>query len=94
MFPRSLAEGPFSLGSCSNGSSSSSDTHKQQQECCAFSVCASLNDDGSLGELVSLGPSTIRVQHRLTYDEVSSCIWLPWMSKQQALTTRFEHAMF
>jgi exoribonuclease R len=80
MFPRSLAEGPFSLGSCSSHSSSSPDTQQpQQQECCAFSVCASLNDDGSLGELVSLGPSTIRVQHRLTYDEVS----LAFVSKQQ-----------
>jgi exoribonuclease-2 len=69
MFPRSLAEGPFSLGSCC---SSSQDVQQQQQECCAFSMCASLNDDGSLGELVSLGPSTIRVQHRLTYDEVST----------------------
>lgn len=68
MFPRSLAEGPFSLGS---SSSSEDGQQQQQQECCAFSVCASLNDDGSLAQLVSLGPSTIRVQHRLTYDEVS-----------------------
>jgi hypothetical protein len=68
MFPRSLAEGPFSLGS---SSSKDGQQQPQQQECCAFSVCASLNEDGSLGQLTSLGPSTIRVQHRLTYDEVS-----------------------
>jgi exoribonuclease-2 len=73
MFPRSVAEGPFSLGSCSHSSSPEAQ-QQQQQECCAFSVCASLNDDGSLGKLVSVGPSTIRVEHRLTYDEVSS-LW-------------------
>lgn len=67
MFPRSLAEGPFSLSS-----SSGSMPQEQQQDCCAFSVCASLNEDGSLAKLVKLGPSNIRVTHRLTYDEVRS----------------------
>uniref|UniRef100_A0A383WAQ3 RNB domain-containing protein n=1 Tax=Tetradesmus obliquus TaxID=3088 RepID=A0A383WAQ3_TETOB len=90
MFPRSLAEGPFSLGS---SSSSEDGQQQQQQECCAFSVCASLNDDGSLGQLVSLGPSTIRVQHRLTYDEVDADLGLgPGMCQHEQLQALYEAA--
>jgi hypothetical protein len=38
-----------------------------------------------------LGPSTIRVQHRLTYDQVSS-LWHAEASRTASIT-RFEHAL-
>lgn len=70
MFPRSLAEGPFSLGSNANTPGQRPGT------CCALSVCATLNSDGSLGQLVHITPSTISVSHRLTYDQVDADLGL------------------
>jgi hypothetical protein len=64
MFPRCLCEGAFSLVSDSSGAGVDDGSSKQQQECCAFSVCASLTEDGALGRIVTITPSTIKVDHR------------------------------
>lgn len=81
MFPRCLAEGPFSLGadtSTSSSSSSSADRTAAAEAGCgdALSVCVTLSEDGSLGEVVKLGPSRVRVGHRLTYDVVDGDLGL------------------
>ncbi|GLI58810.1 hypothetical protein VaNZ11_000576 [Volvox africanus] len=59
MFPRQLAEGPFSL--------------REGQLCEAMSVCVLLNKDGSL-ERPRVLPSRVRVSHKLTYDQADAVL--------------------
>ncbi|GFR46827.1 hypothetical protein Agub_g8463, partial [Astrephomene gubernaculifera] len=59
MFPRSLAEGPFSL--------------REGQVCDAFSICVLLRPDGSLTR-PRVTPSRITVTHKLTYEAADSLI--------------------
>ncbi|EFJ50853.1 hypothetical protein VOLCADRAFT_103637 [Volvox carteri f. nagariensis] len=59
MFPRQLAEGPFSL--------------REGQVCDAMSVCVRLNKDGSL-ERPRVVPSRVRVNHKLTYDQADAVL--------------------
>ena len=75
MFPRCLAEGPFSLGAVSSGSSSSGPASESVTSD-ALSICVTLGDDGSLGQLVKLCPSRVRVSHQLTYDEADADLGL------------------
>eukprot|EP00879_Flechtneria_rotunda_P004803 GHRR01005075.1.p1 GENE.GHRR01005075.1~~GHRR01005075.1.p1 ORF type:complete len:775 (+),score=250.97 GHRR01005075.1:386-2710(+) len=90
MFPTSLAEGPFSLNSSSSSQGSSSDN---LQPCCAFSVCVSLAEDGSLGELITITPSKIRDTYRLTYDEADLDLSLgPGMCRYEDLQLIYEAA--
>lgn len=90
MFPRVLAEGPFSLGSAGSSSVGDGDA---PGTCCAFSVCASLNPDGSLGHILRITPSTITVSHRLTYDAVDADLGLgPGMCQYEDLQLIYEAA--
>ncbi|GIL70477.1 hypothetical protein Vretifemale_1219, partial [Volvox reticuliferus] len=59
MFPRRLAEGPFSL--------------REGQVCDAMSVCVSLGTDGSLAR-PRVVPSRVRVSHKLTYDQADAVL--------------------
>ncbi|GIL47259.1 hypothetical protein Vafri_4119 [Volvox africanus] len=59
MFPRQLAEGPFSL--------------REGQVCDAMSVCVLLDKDGSL-ERPRVVPSRVRVSHKLTYDQADAVL--------------------
>lgn len=90
MFPRCLAEGPFSLGSESNSSSSAD---ADLAVCNALSVCVTLSDDGSLGELVKLCPGRVRVTHQLTYDVVDADLGLgPGLCQFEDLQRIYEAA--
>ncbi len=60
MFPHSLAGGPFSL--------------RAGEACCAVSVSAVVNADGSLGD-VAISPSTVTPTYRLTYDDVDEMMY-------------------
>ncbi|GLC44119.1 hypothetical protein PLESTM_001558100, partial [Pleodorina starrii] len=59
MFPRVLAEGPFSL--------------REGQVCDAMSVCVVLGRDGSL-QRPRVVPSRVRVSHKLTYDQADAVL--------------------
>jgi exoribonuclease-2 len=60
MFPPSLATGPFSL--------------RAGRDCCAVSVGACLNADGSLAPDVVVAPSALRPAQRITYDEADAAL--------------------
>ena len=60
MFPPSLATGPFSL--------------RAGRDCCAVSVGARLNADGSLAPDVVVTPSALRPAQRLTYDDADAAL--------------------
>ena len=60
MFPVSLATGPFSL--------------RVGRDCCAVSVGARLNADGSLGSDVVVAPSALRPAQRMSYDEADAAL--------------------
>jgi exoribonuclease-2 len=100
MFPRCLAEGPFSLGadassssSSNNSTGSSGDSTSSSSVCDALSVCVTLTADGALGELVQLCPSRMRVTHRLTYDQVDADLGLgPGLCLYEDLQHAFEAA--
>jgi hypothetical protein len=86
MFPRALSEGPFSLVSNSSSSSGSG-------ACDALSICVALADDGSLSRVVSIGPSRVRVTHRLSYDDVDADLGLgPGMCRYEDLQLLFDAA--
>jgi exoribonuclease-2 len=61
MFPKALAEGPFSLTPAAGDG-----------VCDALSICVTLTDEGGLEQLVQVTPSRIRVTHQLTYDEADA----------------------
>lgn len=61
MYPRALAEGPFSLGSSAGGGA----------PCCALSVGVTLAPDGGLDGW-EVTPSLVRVTAALTYDEADA----------------------
>lgn len=61
MFPASLAEGPFSL--------------REQEDCCALSLAMTVNQDGSLDHSsIYIAPTMIRVDRKLTYDDVDEML--------------------
>lgn len=60
MFPASLATGPFSL--------------RAGCDCCAVSVGARLNADGSLASDVVVAPSALRPAQRMSYDEADAAL--------------------
>lgn len=91
MFPRCLSEGPFSLGDPSSSSSSSS--RPNAGACDAFSICITLSDDGSLQEVVKLGPSRVRVSHHMLYDEVDADLGMgPGLCQHEDLQLLYEAA--
>lgn len=104
MFPRCLAEGPFSLGgdpsptsttssSAGSSSESSSNADPAAAGCPALSVCMTLAEDGSLGEVVQLGPSRVRVGHQLSYDVVDEDLGLgPGLCQYEDLQLLYEAA--
>jgi hypothetical protein len=52
-----------------------------------------LSEDGSLGEVVRLGPSRVRVGHRLTYDVVDGDLGLgPGLCQFEDLQLLYEAA--
>jgi exoribonuclease-2 len=90
MFPRCLAEGPFSLG---NPSSSSSSSGSDAGACDALSICITLSDDGSLQEVVKLTPSRVRVSHHMVYDEVDADLGMgPGLCQHEDLQLLYEAA--
>jgi hypothetical protein len=95
MFPRCLAEGPFSLGADVGSSSNSSSSFAGAQTAVsdALSVCLTLSDDGSLGHVVKLCPSRVRVDHQLTYDVVDADLGLgPGLCQYDDLQLIYEAA--
>jgi len=61
MFPASLAEGPFSL--------------REQEDCYALSLAMTANKDGSLDHSsIAIIPTLIRVDRKLTYDDVDEML--------------------
>jgi exoribonuclease-2 len=72
MFPRVLADGPFSLRAASDAPASGGPA---SGVCCALSICATLGPDGAL-DGYEVTPSAVRVTHRLTYDEADADIAL------------------
>jgi hypothetical protein len=62
MFPNSLATGPFSL--------------RQDEDCCALSIGMEVDEEGALQQAV-IQPSSIRVAHRLSYDETDALLSEP-----------------
>eukprot|EP00775_Hariotina_reticulata_P005095 gene5095-5336_t len=92
MFPRCLGEGAFSLVSDSSDSNDEASSSKQQ-ECCAFSICATLTEDGALERIVGVTPSTIKISHRLTYLEADADLGLgPGLCQFEDLQALFEAA--
>jgi exoribonuclease-2 len=63
MFPRALAEGPFSLNAGA-------------EPCEALSISAVLAPDGSVAEY-KVQPSSVLVTHKLTYDQVDDMLAQP-----------------
>jgi exoribonuclease-2 len=93
MFPRCLAEGAFSLGADASSSSSSSAAGAESAVSDALSVCITLSDDGSLGDIVKLCPSRVRVSHQLTYDVVDADLGLgPGLCQYEDLQLIYEAA--
>jgi exoribonuclease-2 len=70
MFPRALADGPFSLRAAPDGAPGGG-----APVCCALSVGATLAPDGRL-DGYEVTPSLVRVTHKLTYDEADADIAL------------------
>lgn len=96
MFPKSLAEGLFSLragnSSSSNGKPPAGTASTQGDVCCAISMCVTLADDGSL-DTWQVVPSLLRVSHRLTYEEADADIALgPGACQHQVLQQLYEAA--
>jgi hypothetical protein len=94
MFPRCLSEGPFSLGDPTTTISSSSSSSGPNAEACdAFSICITLSDNGSLQEVVKLGPSRVRVSHHMVYDEVDADLGMgPGLCQHEDLQLLYEAA--
>lgn len=97
MFPRCLAEESFSLGAHSSSTtgsgSSSSEAGSVGDASNAMSVCMTLNEDGSLGEVVRIGPSRVRVCHQLTYDVVDADLGMgPGLCQFEDLQLMYEAA--
>lgn len=92
MFPRCLAEGPFSLGADASSSSNSA-AGAESAVSDALSVCITLSDDGSLGKIVKLCLSRVRVSHQLTYDVVDADLGLgPGLCQYEDLQLIYEAA--
>lgn len=106
MFPKCLAEGLFSLraaaaaaeastlggdASSSGSSGNGGDGGECAPKCCALSIGATLNEDGSLADF-EVTPSYVRVRHRLTYDEADDDIALGPMARLPQLQQLYEAA--